>query len=456
MAGRRARSRRAVDRAPDAAVARALRGDLRDARARARRRGLADESARAAPSPAPRLRLLLGHAREMPLHPRVARRDRRVPAAADHAPDAGRADRHERAHDKKRRGPRAQSHAGMPRRGTRLHAPRRARRRKARAGVRGDADRVEEPGLRPGVDAHPCRIARLEKPAAQRDRVRQRRGAFGTARAAGQGIPFLNGELFPGFKRRRIRTSGAAINLVHGGVGPPLLLLHGYPQTHAIWHRVAPELAKRFRVVAADLRGYGDSEKPHGLPDHANYSKRAMAQDQVEAMRALGHETFFVVGHDRGGRVAHRMALDHARSVEKIAVLDIVPTRKMYTSVSREFAKAYYHWFFLLRPEPIPETLIGANPDFYIESHMGTRHAGLKAFAPEALAEYRRCFRDPATIHASCADYRAAESIDLAHDEADIDRKVVAPLLVLWGKHGTVARCFSPLEIGRASCRERV
>jgi haloacetate dehalogenase len=255
----------------------------------------------------------------------------------------------------------------------------------------------------------------------------------------------VSGELFPGFKRRRIRTGGAAINLVHGGVGPPLLLLHGYPQTHAIWHRVAPELAKRFRVVAADLRGYGDSEKPHGLPDHANYSKRAMAQDQVEAMRALGHETFFVVGHDRGGRVAHRMALDHPASVEKIAVLDIVPTRKMYASVSREFAKAYYHWFFLLRPEPIPETLIGANPDFYIESHMGTRHAGLKAFAPEALAEYRRCFRDPATIHASCEDYRAAESIDLAHDETDIGRKVVAPLLVLWGRHGTVARCFSPL-----------
>ncbi len=214
----------------------------------------------------------------------------------------------------------------------------------------------------------------------------------------------MNDELFPGFKRRRIRTSGAAINLVHGGGGPPLLLLHGYPQTHAIWHRIAPELAKRFSVVAADLRGYGDSEKPHGLPDHANYSKRAMAQDQVEAMRALGHETFFVVGHDRGGRVAHRMALDHPAAVEKLAVLDIVPTRTMYARVSREFAKAYYHWFFLLRPEPIPETLIGASPDFYLDSHMGTRHAGLKAFAPEALAEYRRCFRDPATIHASCED----------------------------------------------------
>ena len=251
--------------------------------------------------------------------------------------------------------------------------------------------------------------------------------------------------LFPGFKRRRIRTGGAAINLVHGGEGPPLLLLHGYPQTLAIWHRIAPELARRFTVVAADLRGYGDSEKPHGLPDHGNYSKRAMAQDQVEVMRTLGYDEFFVAGHDRGGRVAHRMALDHPAQVAKLAVLDIVPTRTMYASVTREFAKAYYHWFFLLRPEPIPERLIGADPDFYLESHIGTRHAGLKAFAPEALAEYRRCFRDPAAIHASCEDYRAAESIDLAHDEADIDRKVAAPLLVLWGKYGTVERCFHPL-----------
>jgi len=252
-------------------------------------------------------------------------------------------------------------------------------------------------------------------------------------------------DLFPGFKRRRIRTSGAAINLVHGGKGPPVLLLHGYPQTHSIWHKVAPELAKRFSIVAADLRGYGDSEKPHGLPDHSNYSKHAMAQDQVEVMRALGQEEFFVVGHDRGARVAHRMALDHPAQVLRLAVLDIVPTRTMYASVSREFAKAYYHWFFLLRPEPIPETLIGANPDFFLESHMGTRHAGLKAFTSDALAEYRRCFRDPATVHASCEDYRAAESIDLVHDEADLHRKLPMPLLVLWGKHGTIERCFKPL-----------
>lgn len=252
-------------------------------------------------------------------------------------------------------------------------------------------------------------------------------------------------DLFPGFKRQRIRTRGAAINLVRGGIGPPLLLLHGYPQMHAIWHTIAPGLAKRFTVVATDLRGYGDSEKPHGLPDHGNYSKRAMAQDQVEVMHALGHETFAVVGHDRGGRVAHRMALDHAERVSKLAVLDIVPTRTMYAKVTREFAKAYYHWFFLIRPEPFPETLIGADPEFYLKSHLGTRHAGLEPFAPEALAEYLRCFSDPAAIHASCEDYRAAESIDLVHDEADLARKIGCPLLVLWGKHGTIERCFQPL-----------
>jgi len=252
--------------------------------------------------------------------------------------------------------------------------------------------------------------------------------------------------MFEGFTDALVQIDGIRIHAIKGGHGPALLLLHGHPQTHAIWHKVAPALAERFTVIAADLRGYGDSEKPHGTAGHTNYSKRAMAQDQVEVMRALGYEEFFVCGHDRGGRVAHRMALDHPAQVLKLAVLDIIPTRTMYQRVTREFAKSYYHWFFLLRPEPIPETLIGANPDFYLESHIGTRHAGLKAFAPEALAEYRRCFRDPAAIHASCEDYRAAESIDLEHDEADISRKVACPLLVLWGKHGTIERCFKPLS----------
>ena len=251
--------------------------------------------------------------------------------------------------------------------------------------------------------------------------------------------------LFPGFETRRVATRGGAIHLVHGGDGPPLLLMHGYPQTHAIWHRIAPRLALRFSVVAADLRGYGDSSKPRGLPDHSNYSKRALAQDMVEAMAALGFDAFRVVGHDRGARVAHRMALDHPARIVKAAVLDIVPTRTMYQRTDRTFATAYYHWFFLIRPAPLPETLIGADPEFYLKSHLGARYAGLAPFDPLALAEYVRCFVDPATIHATCEDYRAAAGIDLEHDEADLGRKMGCPLLVLWGRHGIMERCFNPL-----------
>ena len=256
----------------------------------------------------------------------------------------------------------------------------------------------------------------------------------------------VDARLFPGFQRRRISTGGAEINLVHGGKGPPLLLLHGYPQTHAIWHRVAPRLAERFTVVATDLRGYGDSSKPRGLPDHSNYSKRSMALDQVEVMQHLGHDRFAVVGHDRGGRVAHRLALDHPDRVTRLAVLDIVPTLTMYRRTTEAFARAYYHWFFLIRPEPFPERLIGADPRFFIEQNMGSRHAGLSAFAPDAFAEYVRCFSDPEAIHASCEDYRAAASIDLEHDEADLERKLACPLLALWGSKGIIARCFSPLS----------
>lgn len=256
----------------------------------------------------------------------------------------------------------------------------------------------------------------------------------------------VDARLFPGFQRRRISTGGAEINLVHGGKGPPLLLLHGYPQTHAIWHRVAPRLAERFTVVATDLRGYGDSSKPRGLPDHSNYSKRTMALDQVEVMQHLGHDRFAVVGHDRGGRVAHRLALDHPDRVTRLAVLDIVPTLTMYRRTTEAFARAYYHWFFLIRPEPFPERLIGADPRFFIEQNMGSRHAGLSAFAPDAFAEYVRCFSDPEAIHASCEDYRAAASIDLEHDEADLERRIASPLLALWGSKGIIDRCFSPLS----------
>ena len=260
--------------------------------------------------------------------------------------------------------------------------------------------------------------------------------------------------LFPGFERKRIDVSGASINLVHGGAGPAVLLLHGYPQTHCIWHRIAPRLAKHYTVVATDLRGYGDSSKPAGLPDHSNYSKRAMALDQVEVMQALGHDEFNLVGHDRGGRVAHRLALDHPRRVKKLAVLDISPTKAMFEQTGHALAKAYFHWFFLSQPAPFPETLIGADPAFFIKYQMGRRYGGLKVFAAEAMAEYLRCFSDPATIHASCEDYRAAETVDLEHDAADAAKKIECPMLVLWGKHGVIEQLFDCIADWRAAARD--
>ncbi len=253
--------------------------------------------------------------------------------------------------------------------------------------------------------------------------------------------------MFEGFKRVQVDTGEVTIHAVIGGKGQPLLLLHGYPQTHVIWHKVAPHLAERFTVIAADLRGYGDSGKPAGAPDHSNYSKRVMARDQVELMRQLGFERFLLAGHDRGARVAHRLALDHPERVLKLAVLDISPTLKMYESTNREFAQAYYHWFFLIQPSPFPEKLIGGNAEFYLRKKIGGGSAGLAPFTAEALDEYRRCFT-PETIHGSCEDYRAAASIDLEQDRADIQagRKVTCPLLTLWGQRGVIERCFSPLE----------
>jgi haloacetate dehalogenase len=252
--------------------------------------------------------------------------------------------------------------------------------------------------------------------------------------------------LFPGFEPRRIRTSGAEIHAIAGGSGPPLLLLHGYPQTHAMWHAVAPRLAASHTVVCADLRGYGDSSKPPGGAGHGGYSKRAMAQDMVEAMGTLGFERFAVVGHDRGGRVAHRLARDHRDRVTRIAVLDISPTLTMYRGTSKEFATAYYHWFFLIQPHDLPERLIGADPAYYLYRKIGAWSASSAHFHPEALAEYERCFRNPATIHATCEDYRAAASIDLEHDAADLAQPIRCPLLVLWGAKGVVHRLFRPLE----------
>ena len=257
--------------------------------------------------------------------------------------------------------------------------------------------------------------------------------------------------LFAGFESHRIKATEVEVNLRIGGSGPPVLLLHGYPQTHAMWHAVAPVLAARHTVVAADLRGYGDSSKPPGGPDHAGYSKRAMANDQVEAMAALGFDSFAVAGHDRGGRVAHRMALDYAERVTRLAVLDIVPTRTIFTNVSKELATSYYHWFFLIQPHDLPERLIGADPDYYLDSKLAAWAASDGGFAPEAMDEYRRCFRDPRRIHATCEDYRAAASIDLDHDETDLDRRIESPVLALWGERGRIADLFDVL----ATWRER-
>ena len=255
--------------------------------------------------------------------------------------------------------------------------------------------------------------------------------------------------MFEGFEHFQVATNDAEINAVRGGQGLPVLLLHGYPQTHAMWHRVAPRLAEDFTVVAVDLRGYGDSSKPFGSEDHATYSKRAMAADGVEVMQSLGLPSFAVVGHDRGGRVGHRMALDHPDRVTKLAVLDIVPTRHVYSTVSKDLATDYYHWFFFIQPYDLPETLIGADPGYYLRKKLGGWGTSLDTFAPEALAEYERCFRDPATVHASCEDYRAAASIDLVHDEADWDegRKVECPLLALWGGRGVMERLYDVEDV---------
>jgi haloacetate dehalogenase len=260
----------------------------------------------------------------------------------------------------------------------------------------------------------------------------------------------MSAELFPGFTTHRVRTTGAEIRCVVGGDGPPLLLLHGYPQTHAIWHKIAPALGHRYTVVCADLRGYGDSSKPASDPVHAPYSKRAMAQDMVELMSDLGFARFRLAGHDRGGRVAHRLCLDHPAAVERVALLDISPTRIMYAKTDRAFATAYYHWFFLIQPFDLPERMIGADPVWFLHRKLGGWGTGMAHFDPGAMAEYERCFRDPATIHASCEDYRAAASIDLEHDAQDAAKRVVCPLLALWGEKGVVHRLFDPVADWRS------
>ena len=256
-----------------------------------------------------------------------------------------------------------------------------------------------------------------------------------------------------GFQAGLISTQHASdgeilISYQMGGSGPPLLLLHGFPQTKMIWHRVAPALAKHFTVIASDLRGYGASSKPQGLADHSTYSKQAMASDQAQLMNALGFSHYGVLGHDRGGRVAHRLALDYGKQVNKLMVLDISPTLAMYEQTSMQFARGYWHWFFLIQKAPIPETMIGANTEFFMKQFMGGRHAGLSIFAPECWQEYVLAMSDPACLHAMCEDYRAAASIDLEHDRQSIAQKQLLemPVRVLWGEFGQVNACFKPLE----------
>jgi haloacetate dehalogenase len=261
--------------------------------------------------------------------------------------------------------------------------------------------------------------------------------------------PFL-----AGFTLHDIDADGLRIRASVGGSGPPVLLLHGHPQTHATWHAVAPPLAERHSVVAMDLRGYGDSQKPEGGERHANYAKRAMAADAVAVMRRLGHDRFAVVGHDRGGRVAHRLALDHPDAVTRLAVLDIAPTATMYARTDKAFATAYFWWFFLIQPAPLPERLIAADPEFFLRTHVEGQSKTPGSPSPALFAEHLRVYRDPATRHAICEDYRAAAGIDLEHDAADADRRIEAPLLALWGARGTVGRTYDVPATWREKARD--
>ena len=266
---------------------------------------------------------------------------------------------------------------------------------------------------------------------------------------------------FDDFEPRRFKVNGVEIHARVGGPAeaPPLLMLHGFPQTHAIWHRVVRALHGRFRFVLPDLRGYGDSAKPAGEPDHANYSKRAMAQDLAELMTQLGIERFGLVGHDRGGRVAHRLALDFAARVTRLCLIDIAPTLDMYAATDMRFASLYYHWFHLIQPAPLPERMIGGDPKFYLHWALGGWGSkGTAYIEPDAMAEYERCFCTPAAIHGACEDYRASAGIDLAHDRASraAGARIGCDTLVLWGERGVVHQLFEPLGLWRAQCAAQV
>ena len=262
---------------------------------------------------------------------------------------------------------------------------------------------------------------------------------------------------FDGFDTQHINTSNAGIFVRTGGKrdASPLLLLHGFPQTHVMWHRVAQQLQDHFFLVIPDLRGYGDSSHAPGLPGHSNYSKRAMALDMAEVMTTLGFEQFFVCGHDRGARVSHRLALDFAARVRRLCLIDIAPTLDMYDRTDMAFATAYYHWFHLIQPSPLPENMIGGNAKCYLHAKLGGWGGrGLQDVEPQALVEYERCFCKPETIHTACEDYRASASIDLMHDRESrtLGEKIRCDTLVLWGEQGVVQRFFDPLALWQAQC----
>ena len=256
--------------------------------------------------------------------------------------------------------------------------------------------------------------------------------------------------MFKDFKEEYIKGEGASLYVRRAGPegAPPIVLLHGYPQTSAMWHGVAPVLARSFQVICPDLRGYGKSDKPTSDLSHSLYSKRAMAKDIVAIMKHLGHKKYFIGAHDRGARVAHRLGLDHSHYVNAMVLLDIAPTREMYAGTTTHFARAYWHWFFLIQPSPLPEQIISKDPESFWKLKCFNQTSGDNPFTKEALAEYLDAFKSPETIYSSCEDYRAAASIDIEHDNED-QKKLVMPILALWAKRGVIEKCFDALKLWR-------
>jgi haloacetate dehalogenase len=256
-------------------------------------------------------------------------------------------------------------------------------------------------------------------------------------------------ELLPDFEWKDVTANGVRIRAAIGGKGPPLLLVHGFPQMHLTWYKIAPTLSKRFTVILPDIRGYGDSDKPDGGENHINYSKREMARDLIELTRAFGFTRFSVVSHDRGARITHRMALDFPEALERAVIIDIVPTADSYAATNKEFATSYYHWFFLIQPFDLPEHMIMGDTDYFLSKTLARQIRTDGASDPRVFEEYRRCFSDPALVHAVCEDFRASASIDLQHDAADSTKRVQAPLMILWGKHGIIEQQFDALRLWR-------